>query len=218
MILLKLLIDRADMADIISSMAMKTVRIFLITLLFLPMVLNSQVPGMGDTAVLDSRTESSGDTAIRQLPRGYRNLLLGMPIEQVKTALIAESRFDYRGEPDVSLQDMGSRLLITCKGRGFIDEGFFHFNNELLYLITITFDQEKIDYFTLQQDLINKYGQPGNISPDGTVWEDETVIMTLEYPLTLKYLDKKTFEGFIDDAIAQKGFTEISRSEFLKDF
>ena len=152
------------------------------------------------------------------MPRGYRNLLLGMPLEQVKTALIAESRFDYRGEPDVSLQDMGERFLITSKGRGFIEEGFFQFNKDLLYLIIITFNKDQMDFFTLQQDLIGKYGEPDDISPEGTRWEDEEVILTLEYPLTLKYLDKNTFQGFLEDARAKEGFTEISREEFLKDF
>ncbi len=152
------------------------------------------------------------------LPEGYRNILLGMPLEQVKTALIAESRFDYRGEPDVSLQDFGSRYLISAKGRGFIDEGFFQFNEEQLYLIILTFDLEQMDFFTMQQDLTRKYGTPDDLSPRGMTWENETVILTLEYPLTLKYLDRKTFEGFLEDARTREGFKEISREEFLKDF
>ena len=170
---------------------------------------------------LSGQTSLSGNTVnpeLAALPGGYRNILLGMPLEQVKTALIAESRFDYRGDPDVSLQDAGSRYLISSKGRGFISEGFFQFNQDLLYLIILNFDQEKLDFFTLQQDLMGKYGEPADISPEGIVWENETIIITLEYPLTLKYLDKETFDGFIEDARAREGFNEISREEFLKDF
>ena len=137
-----------------------------------------------------------------------------MPLEQVKTALITESRFDYRGEPDVSLQDFGSRYLISTKGRGFIDEGFFQFNEDKLYLIILTFDLEQMDFYTMQQDLSEKYGTPDDLSPRGMTWENEDTILTLEYPLTLKYLDKKTFEGFLADAQAREGFKEISREEF----
>ena len=149
---------------------------------------------------------------------GYRNLLLGMPLEQVKTALTAESRFDYRGEPDVSLQDFGSRYLISSKGRGFIEEGFFQFNENLLYLIILEFDPEKMDFYTLQKDLSGKYGPPADLSPQGMTWENDDMKLTLEYPLTLKYLDRRTFDGFIKDAAAREGFREISREEFLKDF
>ena len=177
-------------------------------------VQNEPDPQTGISSETDKVMESETDA----LPDGYRNILLGMPLEQVKTALIAESRFDYRGEPDVSLQDFGSRYLISAKGRGFIDEGFFQFNEEKLYLIILTFDLEQMDFFTIQQDLTRKYGTPADLSPRGMSWENETVILTLEYPLTLKYLDKRTFEGFLEDARAREGFKEISREEFLKDF
>lgn len=169
-------------------------------------------------SVLSGQTPSGNDILTREIPNGYRNLLLGMPLEQVKTALIGESRFDYRGEPDVSLQDFGSRYLISCGGRGFIKEGFFQFNEKLLYLIIIQFDLEKLDFYTLQQDLMAKYGPPDDLSPEGMSWENDKTILSLEYPLTLKYLDKNTFEQFIADAQSREGFAEISREEFLKDF
>jgi hypothetical protein len=167
---------------------------------------------------LAGQTDSENSIESKKIPNGYRNVLLGMPLEQVKTALIAESRFDYRGEPDVSLQDLGSRYLISCKGRGFIREGFFQFNENLLYLIILEFEQEKMDFFTLQQRLISQYGPPSDLSPEGMTWESEKTILSLEYPLTLKYLDKNTFEQFIEDAQAREGFAEISREEFLRDF
>jgi len=154
----------------------------------------------------------------KPLPAGYRNILLGMPLEQVKTALTRESRFDYRGDPDVSIRDMGSRDLITSRGRGFIEEGFFQFHENQLYLIVINFNREKIDYFTLQQQLTESYGDPDDISPEGMKWQNDSVILSLEYPLILKYLDRPVFEGFLEDAAARKGFEEVSRNEFLKDF
>lgn len=176
-------------------------------------------PLFGQTTMTDSSEKKAENSEeFRDLPNGYRNVLLGMPLEQVKTALITESRFDYRGEPDVSLQDMGKRFLISCKGRGFIHEAFFQFNEKLLYLIIINFDKEKLDFFTLQQDLNSKFGPPSDLSPEGMTWENEKIILSLEYPVTLKYLDKKTFDGFIEDARSRDGFTEISRQEFLKDF
>ena len=150
-------------------------------------------------------------------PQGYRSITIGLSVDAVKDALWKESQFDYRGAPDVSLQDNGDRPLIVVKGRGHIQEGFFQFHEGRLYLITLQFDPRRLDYYTIQQDLMSKYGNPSDISPQGMVWERDDIRLSLEYPLTLKYLSQSVFDSFLADDKSLKGYEEISRENFLKD-
>lgn len=155
---------------------------------------------------------------IEELPRGYRSILLGMEFTEVKDLLLRDSRFDFRGDPDVSIQKNGNQSLISSSGRAFIDQGFFQFNENSLYLIILHMDNEKMDFFSIQKTLTEKYGSPVELSPDGWFWKNENIQLSLEYPLTVKYLDLKVFNSFINEEIRLKSFQEISRTKFLEDF
>ena len=153
-----------------------------------------------------------------ELPDGYRSLRLGMTLEELKESLLTEPRFDFRGDPDVSVRKSGTQSLIVSKGKSFIDTGYFQFDEGRLYLIILELDGEKMDFFTMQKRLTENYGTPGTLSPEGMSWSDEKTRISLEYPLTVKYLDLDTFNGFMEDEVRRKSFEEISRTKFLEDF
>ncbi len=152
------------------------------------------------------------------LPEGYRSIRLGSAFEEVKGKLEKESPFDFRGDPDVSMQKKLGNTLISCRGRNFIDYGFFQFRDERLYLITLQLNSEKLDFYTMQRNLNRKYGPPARLSPQGMSWENEKVRLSLEYPLTVKYLDRTLFNSILDEGEVRKSFEELSRKKFLEDF
>ncbi len=152
------------------------------------------------------------------IPSGYRSIQLRSSLEEVKKQLLVEPRFDFRGDPDVSIQKTGTQSLISTKGRMFIDQGFFQFDEGVLYLIILQLNPEKMDFFTMQQTLTKQYGPPADISPQGMYWSDGKTKLSLEYPLTLKYLDEEIFNSFLADEKSLKSFEEVSRNQFLKDF
>jgi hypothetical protein len=199
---------------------MRKIKYNIILLFLISQLLYSQSSLFEDeTEGNDKETiEESGSEEISDLPRGYRSILLGMEFTEVKDLLLRDSRFDFRGDPDVSIQKNGDQSLISSSGRAFIEQGFFQFNENALYLIILHMDSERIDFFSLQKKLTEKYGTPAELSPEGLFWKNEKVQLSLEYPLTIKYLDLDVFNSFIKEEVRLKSFQEISRSEFLEDF
>jgi hypothetical protein len=79
-------------------------------------------------------------------------------------------------------------------------------------------DQQKLDHFSLWSALSSKYGQPTSLSPDESVWQSDPVRFSLERPLTVKYIDNKTFAALLSKGGAQKDLEQLSREKFLEQF
>ncbi len=155
------------------------------------------------------------------LPNGYRNIKLGMSIDEVKEALKKDAQFGYRGERDVSLLPGENRVLIeTDTSRtapySFLERCYFQFYDEKLYIITINIKKNKMDHYSIFSSLCNKYGEPQSLNPEKSTWQNESVIMTLERPLTLKYTDKVVFDKLLDDAKVEDSAFEMNRDLFLE--
>jgi len=153
-----------------------------------------------------------------ELPSGFMNITLGMDIESVKKELESNSWFDYRGEPDVSMLMSGQQQLIESRGYSFISKGYFQFYNERLFIITLVFDSERLDFYTMHSMLESKYGKASRIDPNGAYWDSNTVNFHLEKPLSLKYMDKKALDEISEGRkeIEDKG--KRIKEEFLKLF
>jgi len=63
--------------------------------------------------------------------------------------------------------------------------------------------------------LNRKYGNPDKISPQFSQWKDDDVMMSLERPLTLKYIDARAFNKMQDESGVQKTVEEKSVEDFL---
>ena len=155
------------------------------------------------------------------LPSGYRNVKLGMSIEEVKSALLSNPQFGYRGDRDVSLLPGENRVLIetdtsrTAPG-SYLDRCYFQFYEEKLYIITINLKRSKMDHYSVFSTLCKKYGEPSQLNPEKSVWVNDSVIMSLERPLTLKYTDKKVFDSLQEQSKVEKSAAEITRENFLE--
>ena len=94
----------------------------------------------------------------------------------------------------------------------------FQFYEDKLYTIILTCNPQKMDYYSLYQTMSDKYGQENYLDTEKIVWENESVIISLERPVSMKYVDKKVFEGLKKSEEVQKTGEEILRKQFLESF
>ncbi len=157
-----------------------------------------------------------------QLPDGYKELKLGMSLEEVKSALEKNMIYGYSGERDISLLPTENRVLIETDASkygswSFISKCYFQFYQEKLYIITIELNTQNIDHYSVFSTLSKKYGKPSALNPQKSTWQNDSVIMSLERPLTLRYTDKIIFDKLQEEALVKKSFEEITREDFLED-
>lgn len=155
-----------------------------------------------------------------ELPNGYKNIRLGMTLEETKTELLKDSSFGYHGDRDVSLVPGSNTVLIeTDSQRGygsiFLSHCWFQFSQEKLFIITINFNTQKLDYYSVFTTLSNKYGKPNSINPQVATWKNDDVTVTLEKPLSIKYIDNKTFNELQNYSNIQKSAEEQTRQMVL---
>lgn len=158
-------------------------------------------------------------SAVFALPSGYGSIRLGMTVDEVKAELKKDRDYGFRGDRDVSLVPSTKQTLIETDGSvnpySFFERCWFQFDDDRLSVITINLNTEKIDHYSVFSSLCNKYGNPDTISPEKSVWNDDKVIMSLERPLALKYIDAEVFDSKINDSKVQKTAEEQSREQFL---
>jgi len=152
------------------------------------------------------------------VPGGFHDFLFGDSLEVVKDKLQYDSHFAYRGDPDVSMMLEPDRSIIDTAGSGFIERAYFLFHEEKLYQISLIMNREKIDFYTFQMQLTKKYGDPDSLDPTGMIWENERHRLSLEYPLTVKYVDLGVFDSFLEESSKRKSNEEVLREDFLDTF
>lgn len=154
------------------------------------------------------------------IPLGYGGIELGMSFDTVKQKLLENSDFGYHGDKDVSLLPGENRILIETDAEsgyafGFLERCWFQFYKEKLYVITININRERMDHFSIFSSLCKKYGNPSSVSPEKSIWQNEDFSMSLEKPLTLKYIDKKVFFELQNKSLISPSGKEITREMFL---
>jgi hypothetical protein len=156
--------------------------------------------------------------AVLSPPIEFRGISLGMGIDQVKIALKADALFRYRGDPDVSFLPQTSQYLIECEGNSFLRRAYFQFADSRLFIMILVLDTLKLDHYSLFTALSAKYGPPSSLNPTESVWDSDPVRFSLERPLTVKYVDNKTFKALLSKGGAQTSLDQLSRESFLGQF
>ena len=142
----------------------------------------------------------------QSVAKGYGGVELGMSLDQVKDKLKKNSEFGYNGDRDVSLLPGENRILIETDaisgfGFSFLERCWFQFYDDELYIITININKEKMDHYSIFSALCKKYGDYS---------------MSLERPLTLKYIDKNIFNQLQQKSLVNPSGSEITREMFLE--
>ncbi len=162
-------------------------------------------------------SSQTADVGSRQ-PTSFHGISLGMDIAVVKEKLSSDPLFAYRGEPDVSLVPQTDQTLIECAGTTFIRRAYFQFEQGSLLIMILTLDTERLDYYGMFTALSRKYGDPASLNPNESVWLFDSVRFSLERPLTVKYVERKTFEALLKKGSAQADLEQLSREKFIEQF
>ena len=177
----------------------------------LPMAAQGATPPPAATPPA-SKTGPAGPAS---LPSDFRGIKLGMGLEEVQALLQKDSIFHYRGPEDVSLLPTKNQSLVEATGSSFVQRAFFQFQDGKLWVIILMLNPDKIDHFSVYSSLSAKYGDPGIMGPREARWEDKSVRISLERPLTLRYMDLKVLQGIQEGGVAKEGIEEIERQDFL---
>jgi hypothetical protein len=152
------------------------------------------------------------------MPAGYGDITLGMSFDEVSAALTANPAYGYKGEPDVSLFQSPNRTLIETAGprNSVFQRSWFHFYEDKLYIILLALNSTQTDHYSLFSTLRAKYGDPQTLNPEKSVWEDGAVTLSLERPLTLRYVDAPVFRQLAEAAGVEQSTAEYLREQFLE--
>jgi hypothetical protein len=82
----------------------------------------------------------------------------------------------------------------------------------------LVLDASRLDYYGMFTGLSKKYGPPTTLNPSESVWLFDSVRFSLERPLTVKYVERKTFDALLKEGAAHTDFEQISREKFIEQF
>ena len=141
-----------------------------------------------------------------------------MSLEDLKKALLADDLFAFRGDRDVSLLPMSEQTLVETTGLSFIKRAFFQLKDGKVFIMAFTLNTDKIDHYSVFTTLVQKYGEPKELNPLEAVWVSDTVRLSIERPLTVKYIDLEVFNGIVEASAVKESKEAVLRKEFLNDF
>ncbi|MDR0629672.1 MAG: hypothetical protein LBG24_08580 [Treponema sp.] len=153
-----------------------------------------------------------------ELPRVYRQLSLGMSLENLKGALQQDEIFTFRGDRDVSFLPVGEQNLVETTGRSFIKRALFQLRSGQLFAMAFTMNTELVDHYSIFTVFVQKYGEPDILDPKQAVWESADTRIAIERPLTVKYMDMQVFNELLDRAQTKESQDMQIREDFLHDF
>ncbi|MCX7655498.1 MAG: hypothetical protein N2Z76_03120 [Treponemataceae bacterium] len=151
------------------------------------------------------------------VPNRFRAYYLGMSLEELKKALAVDDLFLFRGDRDVSLLPIREQSLIETTGLSFIRRAFFQLREGKLFVMSFSLNLDKIDHYSVFTNLTQKYGEPDTLNPHEAVWVRGNVRLSLERPLTIKYIDLTVFNTIIEESKVGASREARLREEFLND-
>jgi len=152
------------------------------------------------------------------LPRQFRELNLGMSLDDLKAALLKDDYFIFRGDRDVSFLPAREQSLVETTGSMFIKRAFFQLRDAQVFIMSFTLNTEIIDHYSVFTQLTDKYGKPTYLDPAMAVWETEETRIAIERPLTVKYIDRVVFNDIINESgLIESGQVRL-RQDFLNEF
>jgi hypothetical protein len=152
------------------------------------------------------------------VPSAFRDFSLGMGLDEAKAALQKESLLAYAGDPDVSMLPSRKETLIDVQGASFIKRASFQFVDDKLYVMIFSLDSTKVDHYSVYSAMVKKYGKPSSVSPEEIFWSNDKTKVSIERPLTVKYLDLGAYNGIMEKSVSEKSYREMRRDMFLDSF
>jgi hypothetical protein len=171
--------------------------------------------GGADGTHSTEKEEASGT----ELPRSFRRIVLGMGLEELKTVLQEDEAFRFRADRDVSLLPSSKdQTLVETQGVSFIKRAFFQLRSGTLIIMSFSMDPTLVDHYSIFTAFVNRYGDPDYLDPREAVWESEDIRVSLERPLTVKYIDKQSLSDMVKESSADGAAEMVKRNQFLDGF
>ena len=171
--------------------------------------------GIGAQEAADNGANGEAGTT---LPRQFREIFLGMSLDELKDALQNDDLFNFRGERDVSFLPIREESLVETSGSSFIRRAFFQLRDGAVFIMSFTLNTGLIDHHSMFTELSQKYGPPSYLNPQEAVWETEDTRVALERPLTVKYIDRRVFDDILSESMLIESRRAQLRQEFLDEF
>ena len=162
--------------------------------------------------------DTSEDEIEDGLPRQFRQLILGMSLDELKDALLNDGLFHFRGDREVSFLPAREQSLVETTGSSFIRRAFFQLRDGEVFIMAFTLNTEIIDHYSIFTQFTEKYGQPSYLDPQMAVWETVETRVAIERPLTVKYIDRTVFNDILNESGLIESNQVRLRQEFLNEF
>jgi hypothetical protein len=153
-----------------------------------------------------------------EVPRKFREIALGMALDELKSALAADSLFSFRGDRDVSFLPVREETMVETTGLSYIRRAWFQLTGGAVYIMSFSLDTRQMDHYSVFTSFVKKYGEPGALRPTEAVWESDDTRVSIERPLTVKYIDKTIFDRLLEESKARDSLEVLRRENFLADF
>ena len=153
-----------------------------------------------------------------EIPRQFRELSLGMALDDLKSALVKDGLFRFRGDRDVSFIPVREETLVETTGLSYIRRAYFQLFGGEVFIMSFSLDTRLMDHYSVFTSFVRKYGEPLALNPGEAVWENDDTRVSIERPLTVKYIDKIVFNGLTEESKARIAREVLRREEFLGDF
>ena len=167
---------------------------------------------------LAAQEASPVDESNDSLPRQFRSFSLGMSLDDLKTNLLRDNFFNFKGDRDVSFLPAREQSLVETTGSSFITRAFFQLRDAQVFIMSFSLNTSIIDHYSIFMQFTNNYGNPSYLDPSVAVWETETTRIAIERPLTVKYIDKAVFNDILDESGLIESNQVRLRQEFLNEF
>jgi len=160
--------------------------------------------------------DKAADTA--ELPRQFRQISLGMGLDELKDALLNDNLFLFKGDRDVSFLPAREQSLVETEGASFMKRAFFQLRDGKVFIMAYTLNTEVIDHYSIFTQFTQKYGQPSYLDPSVAVWETDEIRIAIERPLTVKYIDRVVFKDIVNESgLIESGHVKM-RQDFINEF
>jgi len=167
----------------------------------------------------DAAPAAGTEAAQNAVPEGkFRAYYLGMTLDELKRALAQDPFFAFKGDRDVSFLPLTKQNLVESEGLSFVKRAFFQLKDGKVFIMAFSFNTDLIDHYSIYTTLVEKYGEPEFLNPEEAVWETDTIRLSIERPLTVKYIDKIIFNDLVNSSTIEKSVRQELREDFLDEF
>lgn len=146
---------------------------------------------------------------------GFMGMHIGMSREKVIAAAEAQPVLTVPRNRDVDFFPIEEREIMTFSARPEVPFIYLQFYDDILFSITVIFDEHLVDYFTLARRLEEKYGPYTSLEPGWRMWDRGDVTIKVEKPAVVKYI---ALERLIEAAGFDPNQTAVNpaRDELLR--